>query len=149
MKYFAFIFTVLFAISGCEKEKSQAEIDDDIITNLLSELNVEAEKHSSGLYYIISENGSGGHPDLSSTVEVKYKGYLTNNEVFDETTGNETIEFPLDKLIKGWQLGIPLLQKGGKGIFFIPSALGYGSYRAGDIPPNSVLIFDIELIDFY
>jgi FKBP-type peptidyl-prolyl cis-trans isomerase len=79
---------------------------------------------------------------------VKYKGYLTNNQVFDETVGNNSIEFSLSGLIPGWQIGIPLLQRGGKGVFYLPSALGYGSRYAGTIPPNSVLIFDIELLNF-
>ncbi len=148
MKYFSIVALIIFAFAGCEKEKSQAEKDDEIITNYLAENNLEAEKHSSGLYYRITEEGSGGHPDISSTVEVKYKGYLTNDQVFDETTGGKTIKFPLSDLIYGWQIGIPLLQKGGKGKFFVPSAMGYGSRAIGTIPANSVLIFDIELVGF-
>jgi FKBP-type peptidyl-prolyl cis-trans isomerase FkpA/FKBP-type peptidyl-prolyl cis-trans isomerase FklB len=50
-------------------------------------------------------------------------------------------------LIKGWQIGIPLMKKGGKATFYVPSELGYGGNDMGAIPPNSILIFDIELID--
>jgi len=149
MKYFSLIALVIIAISGCETPKTQAQIDDDIINNYLNDNNLEAEYHESGLYYQIIEEGTVGHPDISSTVEVKYKGYLTNNQVFDQTTGDETIEFPLADLIKGWQIGIPLLQKNGKGILYLPSSLGYGSRAVGSIPANSVLIFEIELVDFY
>ena len=118
MKYFSIIVLFLLAMAGCEKEKSQAEKDDEIINNYLTDNNLEAEYHSSGLYYNISDEGYGGHPDLSSTVEVKYKGYLTNNQVFDEATGDNTFEIELSKLISGWQIGIPLLQKSGKGTFY-------------------------------
>lgn len=140
---------ILTSMICCEKEKTQAEKDEEIIKNYLSENNIEAKAYDHGLYYIITEEGSGGHPDLSSTVEVRYKGYLTDNRVFDETSGDNSIEFPLSDLISGWQVGIPLLRRGGKGTFFIPSALGYGPYQAGSIPLNSVLIFEIELVDFY
>ncbi|MGB1218088.1 MAG: FKBP-type peptidyl-prolyl cis-trans isomerase, partial [Saprospiraceae bacterium] len=62
----------------------------------------------------------------------------------------EPIEFPLTGVIKGWQEAIPLLSKGGKGTFLIPSGLAYGARGAGaDIPGNTVLIFDVELLDFY
>ena len=96
------------------------------------------------MHYIITEPGSGGSPNLQSNVKVKYKGYLLDGNVFDERT--ET--FLLANLIQGWQEGIPLLQKGGKGTFFLPSALGYGPNDVGPIPANSVLIFEIELLDF-
>ncbi|MFN9955636.1 MAG: FKBP-type peptidyl-prolyl cis-trans isomerase, partial [bacterium] len=73
---------------------------------------------------------------------------LLDGTIFDQTTGNQTATFPLANLIPGWQEGIPLLQKGGKGTFLLPSALGYGPNPVGPIPANSVLIFEIELIDF-
>lgn len=148
MKYFSIVVLFLLALTGCEKEKSQAEKDDEIINNYLTENNKEATKHSSGLYYQIIEEGAGGHPNINSLIEFRYKGYLTNNNVFDETTGSETVNYPLSRLIPGWQYCIPLLQKGGKGIFYIPSGLGYGSQPTGSIPANSVLIFDIELVNF-
>ncbi len=81
-------------------------------------------------------------------MKVKYKGYLTDGTVFDQTTGSLSATFSLSGLIEGWQEGIPLLKKGGKGTFFLPSALGYGPSGAGSIPPNTVLIFEIELLDF-
>jgi len=149
MKYFSLIALVIIAISGCETPRTQAQIDDDIINNYLNDNNLEAEYHESGLYYHIIEEGTGGHPDITSTVEVKCKGYLTNNQVFYQTEGDETIEFSLDELIRGWQIGIPLIQKGGSEILYLPSALGYGSHAQTGIPANSVLIFEIELVNFY
>ena len=63
------------------------------------------------------------------------------------TVASLIITFPLSGVIQGWQEGIPLFKEGGSGILLIPSALGYGSQSVGSIPANSVLIFDINLID--
>ncbi|MEI6409778.1 MAG: FKBP-type peptidyl-prolyl cis-trans isomerase [Bacteroidota bacterium] len=68
--------------------------------------------------------------------------------ILDPKPSLQMATFPLSSLIKGWQEGIPLLKKGGKGTFFIPSALGYGSQDQGAIPANSVLIFEITLVDY-
>ena len=78
---------VLFA--ACNKDdESQAELDDQIIQDYLNQHNIDAESDESGLYYIITGEGSGGHPEQNSMVEVLFEGRLTNGNVFDETTGN-------------------------------------------------------------
>ncbi|MCB0526513.1 MAG: FKBP-type peptidyl-prolyl cis-trans isomerase [Lewinellaceae bacterium] len=128
---------------ACDRKSDMEKIEDYLQTN-----NLEATATGSGLYYIIEQEGTGGHPNLQSNVTVRYKGYLLDGTVFDQTPGSQTISFKLTEVIKGWQEAVPLLQKGGKGTFLIPSDLGYGSQRAGIIPPNSVLIFDIELVNF-
>ncbi len=149
MKYFKFIIVAIVLFSACKKEESQADKDDAIIRQYLSDNSIDAIKDASGIYYVITDEGTGNdHPDISSEVTVRYKGYLTDGTVFDETTGNSTATFPLSGLIRGWQIGIPKLKQGGKGTFYIPSALGYGSQATGSIPANSVLIFDIELVSF-
>lgn len=132
----------------CESEPKQTEKDDEIIRNYLSVHKIDAQKHPSGLYYTIEVDGSGGHPNMSSVVEVGYRGYLTDGHVFDQTEGETTISFELSRLIEGWQIAIPLLERGGEGTFYLPSALGYGSRAVGTIPANSVLIFEIRLVDF-
>ncbi len=130
--------------------RPQAEIDRDKILNYLEENKIEdAQEDPSGLFYQILETGDGTNPSVNSSVTVRYKGYLLDGTVFDETEGTETTTFPLFNLIEGWKIGIPLLEKGGKGRLFIPSALGYGNQPSGTIPPNSVIIFDIELVDFF
>lgn len=150
IKYLALfsLFFILFV--GCKKDtaEEQAKTDDKIIQDYLADNDLNATKHESGMYYIIDAEGSGNSPSSNSVIEIKYKGYLTNGTVFDETEGNSSATMNLSSLITGWRIGIPLLKKGGKGTFFIPSALGYGSNATGNIPENSVLIFEIELIDF-
>ena len=151
MKISSLLFFSLFSLSlltlSC-KQESQSEIDESRITEYIQKNNLQGfAAHSSGIWYKILVPGTGGNPNINSTVTVNYKGYLLNDKVFDQTSGSPR-EFRLNSLIQGWQIGIPLLQKGGKGIFLIPSALGYGSFPQGSIPGNSVLVFEIELVNF-
>lgn len=151
MRFLLLLFLSAITLSSCDKEISAAEqLEQDVekIKKYLADNNLTAIATPSGLHHIITEAGSGGSPTIQSTVTVKYKGYLLDGTIFDQTTGSQTATFPLANLISGWQEGIPLLQKGGKGTFLLPSALGYGPNQVGPIPANSVLIFEIELIDF-
>ncbi len=148
-----FLLVTVFALIlfSCEEGRTpeqQLQYEIGKIQEYLNERNLVAESTASGLHYIITEEGSGGHPNVNSTVKVNYVGKLLKNEkVFDETNGTP-VSFKLSNLIEGWQEGIPKLKEGGKGTFYIPSALGYGPYGSGDIPGNATLIFDIELVEF-
>jgi FKBP-type peptidyl-prolyl cis-trans isomerase FkpA len=121
--------------------KNEQEIKDYLAKNNIT----TAQRTDSGLYYTISEPGTGTNPTVSSNVTVAYKGYLTNGQVFDQSTA-AGVAFPLSNLIKGWQEGIPFFKPGGKGVLFIPAHLGYGGRNQGPIPPGSVMIFEIHLI---
>jgi FKBP-type peptidyl-prolyl cis-trans isomerase FkpA len=136
---------------SCLKDTSPEEqLQEDIhqIKAYLADHNLTAIERPSGLHYIITQEGTGANPSPLSTVTVRYKGYLLDGTVIDQTTGSNTATFALDGLIDAWQEGIPLLKKGGKGTFFSPSALAYGPNGVGNIAPNSVLIFEIELVNF-
>lgn len=150
MRYLPFLLLALIGFSCKEGLTPEQQLQADIekIQNYLSDHNLVAESTASGLHYIITTEGTGGHPSSTSNVTVNYVGKLLKNEkIFDQTTGSP-VSFPLQNLIEGWQEGIPKLKKGGKGTFFIPSALGYGPYGSGDIPANAPLIFEIELVNF-
>lgn len=148
-RFFTFIILVLIAVlSGSCDKQSQAEKDEEEILSYLSANSLTAEKTSTGIYYIIDVEGSGAHPSDYAFVKVYYEGRLTNDNVFDENDTNEPAGFYLSQVIEGWQIGIPLFRKGGKGTLFIPSRHGYGTTGTSSIPKNSVLIFDIELLDF-
>ena len=147
------LFLAVLSLStlSCLKDVSpeeQLEIDIQKIKDYLVANNLTATETPSGLHYIITQEGTGGNPNLQSNVTVKYKGYLLDGMVFDQTSGSATATFPLANLIEAWQEGIPLLKKGGKGTFFSPSALAYGPNGVSGIPGNSVLIFEIELVNF-
>lgn len=128
----------------------QAKADDKLITDYLSKNNINAQKTATGIYYTIEKEGIGGHPAPTAKVTTHYKGTLLNGQKFDSSYDRgQPLEFGLNQVIPGWQQAIPLLQKGGKGTFYIPSGLAYGTRGAGGaIPPNAVLIFEVELIDF-
>lgn len=148
------LILAVFSLSAlsCLKDDSpekQLEKDIQLIKDYLADHNLTATELPSGLHYIITQEGTGDKPSPLATVTVRYKGYLLDGTVFDQTSGTSTATFKLTDLIEAWQIGIPLLKEGGgKGTFFSPSSLAYGPNGIGDIKPNSVLIFEIELVSF-
>ena len=148
IKTYLLLSLLIFSFFSCKKKStlSQAETDENIITKYISDNNLNAQKTASGLHYVITAPGTGLQPNGSSVVTVKYDGLLINGSIFDQSTAMGA-SFPLSSVIQGWQEGIPLYKKGGKGTLLIPSALGYGAQATGKIPANSVLIFNIELLD--
>ena len=132
---------------SCKKKEvtNQAAIDEEKIKTYIKDNNLNATATGSGLYYIVTVQGTGAHPAAGSTVTVAYKGYLLNGDVFDQSSGNG-LTISLNSVIQGWKEGIPLFRKGGgKGKLIIPSALGYGASAKSTIPANSVLVFDVTL----
>jgi FKBP-type peptidyl-prolyl cis-trans isomerase len=102
----------------------------------------------SGLQYETLVAGTGMAPTVNSTVKVHYEGQLTNGQVFDSSISRGTpAEFGLSQVIPGWTEGLQLMKAGGKTRFTIPSELAYGPGGTSGIPPNSVLIFDVELLE--
>ena len=101
----------------------------------------------SGLQYEVLTPGTGAKPLASDQVTVNYKGTLLNGFEFDSSyKRGEPITFGLGQVIPGWTEGVQLMQEGAKYRFFIPYNLAYGSRDAGEIPPYSTLIFEVELI---
>ncbi len=101
----------------------------------------------SGLQYKVLTLGDGPKPTAGSTVKVHYEGSLIDGTVFDSSyKRGEPISFPLKRVIAGWIEGLQTMPVGSVYNFYIPSDLAYGSREAGIIPPNSVLIFKIELL---
>jgi FKBP-type peptidyl-prolyl cis-trans isomerase FkpA len=137
-------------LAGCGKDDPEriAEKDREKILEYINEHGLNAQEHESGVFYVIEKEGSGGHPTANSVVKLNYTGKLLDDEekVFDSGFGST---LRLMNTIQGWQHGIPMFKKGGEGLLFIPSGLGYGQWPTGSIPANSILIFEIELIDFY
>lgn len=106
----------------------------------------------SGLKYVVVQEGSGDQtPAKGATVTAHYTGKLLNGTKFDSSYDrNEPIKFPVGngKVIKGWDEAFLSMKKGEKRILIIPPELGYGTSGRGPIPPNSVMVFDVELVDF-
>ena len=129
------------------KEKSQEEQKETIAS-----LTKGMQKTESGLFYEITKEGAGDQPAKGVQVSVHYKGTLLDGTTFDSSyERDQPIDFAVGvgQVIPGWDEGILLLNKGAAARFVIPSNLGYGSKGAGGvIPPDAILIFEVELIDF-
>lgn len=103
---------------------------------------------ASGLQYKVVKEGTGVQPKASDKVKVHYKGTLIDGTEFDSSyKRGQPVEFPLNGVIKGWTEGIPLMKTGGTSQFYIPAELAYGPQGRPGIPGNSVLVFDVELLE--
>ena len=147
-----------------QEAKIQLAKDTVIIDNYLSQKNIQAQKTASGLRYIVTKPGKGANAKAGQTVKVHYAGYLLNGKYFDssilevakannlyqEGGTYEPLEVVLgyNQVIQGWEESLMLMNKGSKITVFIPSGLAYGPQSRGDvIPANSVLAFDMEMVD--
>ena len=132
----------------------QAKIDDKIIEDYLAKNNIKATKTPTGLYYAISQKGLGPMATSGKKVTMNYTGKTLDGKVFDSNTDPakghvQPFVFTLGvgQVIKGWDEGVQFLQIGSRATFFIPSGLAYGDRGAGgSIPPNAVLMFDVEVL---
>lgn len=108
-----------------------------------------AVKTSSGLVYRSLKDGKGKSPTAADTVEVNYRGTLTNGKEFDSSyKRHQSISFPLSRVIPCWTEGVQMMKIGGKAKLVCPSELAYGARGAGsDVPPNATLIFEVELLN--
>jgi len=101
----------------------------------------------SGLQYKVLTMGTGAKPAATDNVEVHYRGTLLDGTEFDSSySRNETASFQLDRVIAGWTEGVQLMPVGSKFEFYIKPDLAYGEAGGGPIPPNSTLIFEVELV---
>lgn len=102
---------------------------------------------STGLGVKILVEGEGEPPKFSDRVRVHYTGTLADGTVFDDTRAkNQPAEFAISRLVRGMSDGLGFMKPGGRAVLYVPPSLGYGSMRAGNIPPVSGLTFDIELL---
>jgi FKBP-type peptidyl-prolyl cis-trans isomerase len=120
--------------------------DTKTIGKYLEENKLTTQQDTSGLQYIIHNNEGKEKPSIDNCVEVKYTGrFLKTGQIFDKS---DRIAFPLNGVIAGWKLGIPMLGKGDSATLFIPSKLAYGPQGyPGAIPPDAVLVFNVTLLD--
>jgi len=139
----------------------QMSIDDKLIQEYLKKNNINAQKTASGLYYVITQPGTGANPSKGQEVSMNYTGTLLDGTKFDSNEDPkfshvETFKFKLGtgQVIKGWDEGIALLNKGAKATLIVPSTMAYGKQEMPGnpnnpkgIPANSVLIFNVQMLD--
>lgn len=150
-----------FEKSKAESSKKQLETDDKTIAEYLKANNLTATKTASGMYYILNTPGAGANAAHGQDVTMNYTGMLLNGNKFDSNVDPafqhvEPFTFKLGsgQVIAGWDEGVALLNKGAKAKFIIPSTLAYGERampgspnNPDGIPANSVLIFDVEVMN--
>ncbi len=166
----ALLATTAIALTACNKTGSQSSLDKELDAYQASAAAADAVALKanqdflaatarqpgvislpSGLMYKVlsSPDPKAPQPTASDTVTVNYEGSLVNGHVFDSSYARgQPATFPLGRVIEAWQVGIPLMHKGDTYMLYVPSALGYGAQGMGaDIPPDSVLVFKVQLLD--
>jgi FKBP-type peptidyl-prolyl cis-trans isomerase len=156
----SFTVKVLSVLTSEEFQKQQSEVgvkqkatDAKVIEDYIAKNNLKAkaQKTASGLVYIPEVEGSGASPVQGDNVKVHYTGKFLDGKEFDSSKNQgKPLEFTIGAamVIPGWEEGLMLMKKGAKGLLIIPSGLAYGPETYGPIPGNSVLKFELELIDF-
>jgi peptidylprolyl isomerase len=141
------------ACSKVEEAPDYAALDAATIQKYVADNNItNAQKQASGLYFIpVTTNATAPLANVNQVVSILYTGKLLNGSVFDATSQRDntplTIRYGVDRLIPGMEQGLALMHKGDKAILLIPSGLAYGSNSFTAIPANSVLRFEVELVD--
>jgi FKBP-type peptidyl-prolyl cis-trans isomerase FklB len=129
-----------------EGEKNQKDADAFLAANKAKE---GVKTLPSGLQYRVLKAGTGRKPTATDTVTTHYTGKLLNGEVFDSSVARgEPASFPVNRVIPGWTEALQLMPVGSKWELFIPANLAYGPQgQPGAIPPNAMLVFEVELLD--
>ncbi len=108
----------------------------------------EIQQTASGLYYVLIDEGIGRKPEMNDWVRVNYTGALIDGQVFDSTEKRgQPADLNLNQVVAGFAEGLQLVREMGKIRLYIPSRLGYRDQRSGLIPPDSTLIFEVELLE--
>lgn len=153
---YALWYVKMFIIRNkVQMEQEQAAKDDQLIRDYLTAHNLKALKTGSGLYYILTPGSDTTRPVTGQKISLNYTGQFLNGEKFDSNTDSAfhhvmplNYTYGKDHMIKGWDEGVSLMHKGDKITILVPSALGYGAFgRPPAVPANSVLMFDMELLD--
>ncbi len=142
---------------------AQLATDVQIIQDYLEDSNLVAERHPSDLFYIIEQEGTGDTPEVGQTIVANYTGKFLDGRVFDtsiESVAREAgiynenrdyspYSFTLGagRVISGWEIAFSLFKEGTKAIIVLPSYIAYGNSGSGSIPPNTVLLFEVELVN--
>lgn len=137
---------------SCNKKEDECKKPDifvptrehEVLDMHIARNQIDAIKAPEGFYYAIHAQGEGKTPDYCSRIKVNYQGNLATNEKFDENTNTE---FSLGNLVSGWALGLQHIQEKGIITLYLPPSMGYGNQIVNNIPPNSILIFKIELLE--
>ena len=148
MKNFLILFS-LFILISCVQDSPNVQQIGNMQFFIDNKKNVEVVEIEPGLQYLVINQGdaSGPNPELNQTITAHFHGTLTNGEVFWSSLDTEPLEIELSKLIIGCQKAISLMKKGDKWMVYIDPTMAYGEEGRPGIPSNSILIFEIELLE--
>lgn len=146
MKYFLSFSLLILLLAACSQDEDvQFNEDMKLIEQYITANNLQnVQSDENGLHYIIREPGTGGTPKDTSLVKVGYEGKLLNGNIFDR---NDEAQFRVNGLVPGFSQALLKLKEGGDLMVIIPSGLAYGPTARSGIPANSILIFDIKLLE--
>ena len=155
------LVAVMAFAAGCNKKDNattvcsytQEDLDNmyapgnevNALAQFISKDSIDAIMDPRGFYYKIDTAGSYSRPLPCANITINYTGTFISGKVFDQ---GKNVAFNLDALILGWKMGLPLIGKNGKITLYLPPSFAYGSHEINGIPPNSILVFSIELINF-
>jgi FKBP-type peptidyl-prolyl cis-trans isomerase FklB len=149
LKSFFTLAVALGLFAGCSKESTMTSSDPGEAFLAANAKKDGVTTTASGLQYKVIKSGTGATPTASDQVKVDYTGTLIDGKVFDSSVQRgQPAVFPVGQVIPGWTEALQLMKVGDKWQLFIPAKLAYGDRGAGGaIPPNSALIFEVELLD--
>ncbi|MEO1514324.1 MAG: FKBP-type peptidyl-prolyl cis-trans isomerase [Bacteroidota bacterium] len=146
----AFALLLVFSCSDEDYCIEQNKVDEALINRYIDSVGLTGvQVTEDGIHYVITQEGDGPAPTSTSRVTVHYIGTKLDGTKFDSSYDRgQSTSFSLTGVIEGWQLGIPLLRKGGSGILIIPSCLAYRrNPPSSTIGRDAVLVFDIRLLE--
>ncbi|MFZ9718803.1 MAG: FKBP-type peptidyl-prolyl cis-trans isomerase [Chitinophagaceae bacterium] len=153
MRYIVFLMLIAVGFQSCIKKgcaltqntSSAPQAEQDELQDYITRNNITAVKDPTGYFYSIITPGDNNKPTLCSNLSVSYTGWLTNGTIFD----SGSTSFQLNTLIEGWKRALPKIGVGGKIKMYLPPTFAYGSRGVGSIPPNSILVFEVELREIF
>lgn len=146
MKNTLLFIVLLLGLGACKSySEDDKESFDQEIQAYLTKKNIHCQRSSSGLYYRIENAGKGKTIQFHDYVSFRYKGYFLNGEQFDNEV--EPVQFQVKELIPAWKEIMLELKPSSRVYMVVPPHLGYGNQELDDIPANSILVFELEVID--
>ena len=141
----------LFVLLGCVQDSPNIQQIENMQFFIDNKKNEEVIEIEPGLQYsvMVNKESISETPKLNQTITAHFHGTLISGEIFWSSLDTEPLKIELSKLITGCQKAISLMSKGEKWIVYIDPSMAYGESARSGIPSNSILIFEIELIDFF
>ncbi len=139
------LLLLLFLSSCATYSEEEIQSFDKQIQEYLDEKKINCEKSDSGLYFKVIKKGDGRKIKYTDEVSFKYRGELLNGRVFDDK--KEPVTFYVTQLIACWKEVLLEINEGGKVFLVSPPQLGYGDHKLNDIPQNSILVFEMEVVE--